>query len=829
MSRTVSFVAMLVVLAVTVQGRTLTQQSGASATAVAQALKPRDTRADAARVSLLRLPPAWSDQHFTLRVDHRGVTTLPYDAPVLLLSRPPPAAVPVRLQARGDGNAAANAFAQAVASGQGTAAAQAVAQASASGNSRAAGTALAQAAAQASASGQSNAFAQALASATATGGSATANSLAQAASQGGAPALATALSQRQILVSQMSRTVSFVAMLVVLAVTVQGRTLTQQSGASATAVAQALKPRDTRADAARVSLLRLPPAWSDQHFTLRVDHRGVTTLPYDAPVLLLSRPPPAAVPVRLQARGDGNAAANAFAQAVASGQGTAAAQAVAQASASGNSRAAGTALAQAAAQASASGQSNAFAQALASATATGGSATANSLAQAASQGGAPALATALSQLHALDCFTAMHYFEFSPFFDRTCDNTQRQILVSQMSRTVSFVAMLVVLAVTVQGRTLTQQSGASATAVAQALKPRDTRADAARVSLLRLPPAWSDQHFTLRVDHRGVTTLPYDAPVLLLSRPPPAAVPVRLQARGDGNAAANAFAQAVASGQGTAAAQAVAQASASGNSRAAGTALAQAAAQASASGQSNAFAQALASATATGGSATANSLAQAASQGGAPALATALSQNIACNTAGLLWDDNRRNVAPSGGLEFVLELEQPPNLFVIRKQMRKGQDVNVPGAVSVMTLYYILDRVVYQTPSLLSALKTRLSRCISAMHSGFAQLQSAGGEQAMPAADTPPSLVDGAGEGQGTAGGLGSRKEAAPTHMVVAKTVGPDEATHWKRTDNIILTVLSRYPLPEMPPHYYTPGAVPEPASVDAAAAEPPLAKRAKQ
>ncbi|KAJ9517165.1 hypothetical protein QJQ45_009079 [Haematococcus lacustris] len=106
---------------------------------------------------------------------------------------------------------------------------------------------------------------------------------------------------------------------------------------------------------------------------------------------------------------------------------------------------------------------------------------------------------------------------------------------------------------------------------------------------------------------------------------------------------------------------------------------------------------------------------------------------------------------------------------------------------------------------------------------------SAGGEQAMPAADTPPSLVDGAGEGQGTAGGLGSRKEAAPTHMVVAKTVGPDEATHWKRTDNIILTVLSRYPLPEMPPHYYTPGAVPEPASVDAAAAEPPLAKRAKQ
>ncbi|GFH28278.1 hypothetical protein HaLaN_26748 [Haematococcus lacustris] len=37
------------------------------------------------------------------------------------------------------------------------------------------------------------------------------------------------------------------------------------------------------------------------------------------------------------------------------------------------------------------------------------------------------------------------------------------------------------------------------------------------------------------------------------------------------------------------------------------------------------------------------------------------------------------------------------------------------------------------------------------------------------------------------------------------------------------------YPLPEMPPHYYTPRAVPEPASVDAAAAEPPLAKRAKQ
>jgi hypothetical protein len=50
-----------------------------------------------------------------------------------------------------------------------------------------------------------------------------------------------------------------------------------------------------------------------------------------------------------------------------------------------------------------------------------------------------------------------------------------------------------------------------------------------------------------------------------------------------------------------------------------------------------------------------------------------------------------RSVAPQGGVEYVIELEQPPNLFVVRKQLRRGQDITAPGALTALSFYYILD------------------------------------------------------------------------------------------------------------------------------------------
>ncbi len=51
-------------------------------------------------------------------------------------------------------------------------------------------------------------------------------------------------------------------------------------------------------------------------------------------------------------------------------------------------------------------------------------------------------------------------------------------------------------------------------------------------------------------------------------------------------------------------------------------------------------------------------------------------------------------MAPAGGLEYVIDSEQPPSLFVIRKQMRKGPDTSIPGSVTALAYYYILDKCV---------------------------------------------------------------------------------------------------------------------------------------
>ena len=59
------------------------------------------------------------------------------------------------------------------------------------------------------------------------------------------------------------------------------------------------------------------------------------------------------------------------------------------------------------------------------------------------------------------------------------------------------------------------------------------------------------------------------------------------------------------------------------------------------------------------------------------------------------------------GLEYMLDdaLTCEPNIYVIRKQIRKG-----PMAVDLVDIYYIADGVVFQSPEFLAIVKSRLSK-----------------------------------------------------------------------------------------------------------------------
>ena len=47
------------------------------------------------------------------------------------------------------------------------------------------------------------------------------------------------------------------------------------------------------------------------------------------------------------------------------------------------------------------------------------------------------------------------------------------------------------------------------------------------------------------------------------------------------------------------------------------------------------------------------------------------------------------------GLEYEVELDQPPNLFVIRKQLRRPPtDPSGPSSTTPLAYYYVLDKVV---------------------------------------------------------------------------------------------------------------------------------------
>lgn len=48
---------------------------------------------------------------------------------------------------------------------------------------------------------------------------------------------------------------------------------------------------------------------------------------------------------------------------------------------------------------------------------------------------------------------------------------------------------------------------------------------------------------------------------------------------------------------------------------------------------------------------------------------------------------------PSGGIEYVVEAAQPPNLFIVVKRLRRGLD---SAGAQLLAVYYVLDRCVYQ-------------------------------------------------------------------------------------------------------------------------------------
>lgn len=74
---------------------------------------------------------------------------------------------------------------------------------------------------------------------------------------------------------------------------------------------------------------------------------------------------------------------------------------------------------------------------------------------------------------------------------------------------------------------------------------------------------------------------------------------------------------------------------------------------------------------------------------------------------------------PPGLVEFLLEREQPPHLFVIRKQQRSLVPLSPP---TLLGYYYILDKVIYEAPTIHEVLSARVQRCSSMLQQSFEKL-----------------------------------------------------------------------------------------------------------
>jgi hypothetical protein len=74
------------------------------------------------------------------------------------------------------------------------------------------------------------------------------------------------------------------------------------------------------------------------------------------------------------------------------------------------------------------------------------------------------------------------------------------------------------------------------------------------------------------------------------------------------------------------------------------------------------------------------------------------------------------------GKEYVLDglNTDEPNLYVIREQVRHSSR---PGDVSLVSVFYILDGVIYQSPDFLDLLNSRLGKVSNYLTRGFSNLR----------------------------------------------------------------------------------------------------------
>mmetsp|Transcript_3124 Transcript_3124/g.8474 ORF Transcript_3124/g.8474 Transcript_3124/m.8474 type:complete len:136 (-) Transcript_3124:250-657(-) len=90
--------------------------------------------------------------------------------------------------------------------------------------------------------------------------------------------------------------------------------------------------------------------------------------------------------------------------------------------------------------------------------------------------------------------------------------------------------------------------------------------------------------------------------------------------------------------------------------------------------------------------------------------------------------------ATSEGMDWVVTEVQEPHLFVIEKRPKAGADAREAAAPAAV--YFVLDTVVYQAPTLHAVLGARLQRCLHGLRGSFShvlQLKEMDGDNARPA------------------------------------------------------------------------------------------------
>lgn len=136
------------------------------------------------------------------------------------------------------------------------------------------------------------------------------------------------------------------------------------------------------------------------------------------------------------------------------------------------------------------------------------------------------------------------------------------------------------------------------------------------------------------------------------------------------------------------------------------------------------------------------------------------------------------------GLEYVVQEVQEPNLFVIKKQLRKA-----PDSITPLAFYHVLDGTIYQAPTLHAVLLCRMRRCLWNIKSGLSKMQ----------ADLDPlhQILKGEEKRRSQANAAAPPPPVKP--IPVPKRQTEQDRERWRKTDRIILHVLNRYPLPQLP------------------------------